>query len=211
MRIAGLLLLTACLSACGSQDEPSEPSETAEEDQRAAREALQDPARREALRERLEELQRSRGDDAERQERPAGVSEDRRRPGRSRSESGREGPGRGRALQRWWENEALAGELGLSSEQSDEIARAHAEAVKAARQSRRSLMQVSTGLSTALAGREPERLDELLEQRVAALEARARAEADWTRRVFEILDQQQWQIITEAKPELLGAILSPLR
>lgn len=214
MRIAALLLFIGCLSACGSEDDSSEPAagdrKTASQATGQEREAIEDPARREALRERLEALQRSRSDDADQRQRSTSQDENPSRSGRSRATAGEQRSGGGRVARRWWENETIVEELGLSSRQSTEIAQAYAEAVAAARKSRRSLAQVAAGFETALTGNDPGRLDELLEQRVAALEARARAEAAWTRRLSEILEQEQLRQLVREHPGLVGAVLSPL-
>ncbi|MDZ7792038.1 MAG: hypothetical protein U5L08_16360 [Xanthomonadales bacterium] len=180
-------------------------------DPEAMQEAMRDPERRAALRERMRELRRERMGDAERQ--------DRRQAMRERAEQFRRGEGeamegRNRRLGnrgRWWENESIVGELGLSDEQTTQIAEAHESMQAAARQTRQQLAQAAEELRDALQNDDRERLESLIEGRVAALDARARAEAEWMKQLLDTLDQAQMRKLAEERPELLPTLLSPTR
>ena len=180
-------------------------------DPEAMQEAMRDPERRAALRERMRELRRERMGDSERQ--------DRRQAMRERAEQFRRGEGEameGRNRRpgnrgRWWENETIVGELELSDEQTTQIAEAHESMQAAARQTRQQLAQAAEELRDALQNDDRERLESLIEGRVAALDARARAEAEWMKQLLDTLDQAQMRKLAEERPALLPTLLSPTR
>ena len=203
MRAAWILLLAGLVVGCQSQqDDASAPDPAASS--RSAREAGQEggradaEARREALRERLADLPAP-GRDESRSETPA--------RGAEAADSRR----RARATVRWWEDEAIVGALGLSEQQVADIAQARADLSAALRRSRQALAEVSRGLREALAGAERDRARELLASRVEALANRARAEAVWTRRLLEILGDDQLEQMAEAYPPIVTSLFSPLR
>ncbi|WP_376693185.1 Spy/CpxP family protein refolding chaperone [Wenzhouxiangella sp. EGI_FJ10409] len=181
------------------------------DDPEAMQELMRDPERRTALRERMRELRRERTDDPERQERREAI--------RERAEAFRRGEGEsgdGQALRRgsrapWWEDESIAGALELSDEQTAQIAEAHEALQATARQSRQELVQAAENLREALQADDRERLEALIDSRVAALDARARAEAEWMRQLLDTLDEAQMRKLAEERPELLPKLLSPTR
>lgn len=181
------------------------------DDPEAMQEAMRDPERRAALRERMRELRRERLSDSERQ--------DRRQAMRERAEQFRRGEGeasgdrnrRPASRARWWENESVVGELELSDEQTTQIAEAHEALQAAARQTRQDLAQAAESLREALRNDDRERLESLIEDRVAALDARARSEAEWMRQLLDTLDEAQMRKLAEERPELLPTLLSPTR
>lgn len=215
-----ILALASVLAACSSQDDPPEttpPAAGANEaatagsapstgehsrreaealagDPQARREAMPDSERRAAVRERLREL------------RHEGAGDRRSADGSRGGESRR----RGRAAP-WWENEAIARDLGLSEAQAGGIGEAHADLMEAARRSRQQLARAAGDLEVAAADSDRERLGDLAAARVAALDARAQAEAEWMRRVLDTLDDEQLHKLARERPELLGALFSPLR
>lgn len=181
-------------------------------DPEALREVMQDPARRQAIRERLREIRQERRGDSE----PA---VDRRQAMRERAEQFRQsgteaesGESRRRARSlRWWENETVASNLGLSEQQATDIGQAHERLLGTSREARQRLAEASSAMHEALKETDRDRLGELVEQRFEALEARARAEAEWMKSLLEILSDEQMQKIAEERPELMGALLAPVR
>lgn len=181
------------------------------DDPEGMQEAMRDPERRAAFRERMRELRRERMGDREREDRREAMRERAERHRRSEADS-EEGEGRrpGRRV-RWWENEDVTGELGLSDEQTTRIAEAHENLQAEARQSRQQLVEAAEALREALQDDDRERLEALIDKRVAALDARARAEAEWMRQLLDTLDEAQMQKLAEERPELLSTLLSPTR
>src|SRR5699024_5220117 len=133
----------------------------------------------------------------------------------SEGASGREesdGVLRGRErFARWWEDDDLAREIGLSERQLANIDAAYEQLLSAARRSRQALVDAKSAATDALKAGDHERLGELAEARFEALQARARAETEWVQQLLDILEGEQMRKLVEQKPELVGRLLAPLR
>lgn len=222
----------AAAAETDSQEHPGSknvsPRELSREDLRslasdpeAMQEIMGDPERRQEVRERLKELrQEGKGDD-ERSDRRAAMRERAERYRQSRQSRSRkegqlrtQGEGeqrrRGRSA-RWWENDVIAGDIGLSEQQVADIASAHQQVMSAARESRQELAEVASSMQGALKSGDPEALGELVDARLEAVQARARAEADWMERLLDTLSAEQMRKLAEEKPELVSVLLAPVR
>ena len=191
--ILSIPLLMTLLIGCQPESDPAAASSEASEATRSER--------REALRERFAELERpgAQGPDAEAGEQDGEAPPDRRRRGEPTPAA------------RWWEQEALIRDLGLSDEQLAEISEARAQLAAALRRSRQSLADATRELRQALAANDQDRVEQLLASRVAALEGRARAEAAWTRRLQGILEDEQLERLAEQHPMVLARLVAPVR
>ncbi|HSH28237.1 MAG TPA: hypothetical protein VK972_10805 [Wenzhouxiangella sp.] len=247
MRLIVVALIAAALVACSSQDDsgtaqPADSSadvgkaaseeregtedvptgQLSREDLRAlARdpEAMRDPERRQAVRERLRALRQEGQGNDDRADRRAAMREraERYRQSQSRKEdeSAPEAGARDRRSPersaRWWENDVIARNISLSEQQRADIDSAHQQLVTTARTSRQQLAQAAAAVSDALKAGDRERLSELADARFEALQARARAEARWMKRLLEILSDEQMNKLVEERPELVNALLAPVR
>lgn len=199
---------------------PTEPSadDLSEEDLRALardpealREIMADPQRRQAVRERMRELRQQRRADSGREDPKAAMRERARRHRQTLEENGDEQRGRRSRTGRWWENDAIARNVGLSPEQVGDITTAHDELTAAAREARQQLAQVASSMQEALKANDRERLAELVNARQQALQARAQAESEWMKRLLGILEDEQMTKLAEERPELVSALLAPVR
>lgn len=248
MRLTLVALIVAALVACSAQDDSETAQPAAEspadagkaavqerggsediaterlsrEDLRAlARdpEAMQDPERRQAVRERLRELRQERHGDDDRSDRRAAMRERAERHRQSQSseegqlnQADESGDRRRRGQsERWWENDVIARNIGLSEAQRADIDAAHQQLITTARESRQQLAEAAATVPDALKAGDRERLGELADARLEALEARARAENEWMKRLLEILSDEQMNKLAEERPELVSALLAPVR
>ncbi|MDZ7790190.1 MAG: hypothetical protein U5L08_06820 [Xanthomonadales bacterium] len=212
MRLIWIGLTSLMLAACSPQDDSREPA--GDDAARAGaseapRPVTQDAGRQEAVRDRLRELSRDGGErvvdeDAGQSPRERTDSERRARDDRRRSRPER-------SALRWWKNDDIVAGIGLSDQQVGDIAAARERLSATARQSRRTLAEAASDMRSALAEGNRERLAELVERRVAALDARARAEAEWSKRLFEVLSDDQMKALVQRYPEIAGSLFSPLR
>ncbi|MEE4302531.1 MAG: hypothetical protein V2J19_00140 [Wenzhouxiangella sp.] len=199
---------------------PTEPSadDLSEEDLRALardpdalREIMADPQRRQAVRERMREMRQQRRAESGREDPRAAMRERAQRHRQTLEEGGDEQRGRRSRTGRWWENDVIARNVGLSPEQVGDITTAHDELTAAAREARQQLAQVASSMQEALKANDRERLVELVDARQQALQARAQAEAEWMKRLLEILEDEQMRKLAEERPELVSALLAPVR
>jgi hypothetical protein len=200
---------------------PTEPSadDLSEEDLRALardpealREIMADPQRRQAVRERMRELRQQRRAESGREDPEVAMRERARRHRQTLEEkNGDEQRGRRSRTGRWWENDVIARNVGLSPEQVGDITTAHDELTAAAREARQRLAQVASSMQEALKAHDRERLVELVDARQQALQARAQAESEWMKRLLGILEDEQMRKLAEERPELISALLAPVR
>ena len=212
MRLIWIGMFSMLLAACSSQDDSSESAGEAAAgagESETPRSVTQDAGRREAVRDRLREL--SRDGLEEGVGNGPGQSAQQRPQTERRARDDRRSAPPDRPAVRWWEDDETVAAIGLSDRQVDEIAAARQRLLSAARQSRRKLAEAAADMRSALAEGDRQRLGGLLEQRVAALGARARAEAEWSGRVLEILSDDQMKALAEQHPRVAGSLLTPIR
>lgn len=196
MRLIVIVLISAALAACSSHDDSdtSQPASNSAPDTRKA--ASQQRAGTEGMP----------TEQAERDRRSQALEK-----GPSAQEAGGSDRRRRRQSARWWENDVIARNIGLSEQQRADIGSAHQQVVNTARKSRQELAEVASAMNGALKSADRERLAELADARFEALEARARAEAEWMKRLLDILSDEQMNKLAEERPERVGALLAPLR
>ncbi|RFF31356.1 hypothetical protein DZC52_04655 [Wenzhouxiangella sediminis] len=241
MRFAWIFLIVLTIAACSSQDgaesakeagqateaddpaaraDATEPAidDLSEEDLRALardpealREIMADPQRRQAVRERMRELRQQRRAESGREDPRAAMRERAQRHRQTLEEGGDRQRGRRSRTGRWWENDVIARNVGLSPEQVGDIGTAHDQLTAAARESRQQLAQVASSMQEALKASDRDRLVELVDARQEALQVRAQAEAEWMKRLLEILEDEQMTRLAEERPELVSALLAPVR
>lgn len=178
-------------------------------DPQALREAMQDPERRQALRERMRELREQRRADVDPEARREALREraERFRDRGMDAEGARRSP-RG-AASRWWESDSVVDALNLSDDQVGDLSRAHDSMSGVARGARQTLADVTEELPEALASADRERLAALLESRTEAATARAEAESDWLEAVLATLSDEQLSLIARERPALINRLIAP--
>jgi DNA polymerase I-like protein with 3'-5' exonuclease and polymerase domains len=181
-------------------------------DPEALREAMQDPERRQAIREQMRALREQRraesGTDSE--QRRAAMRERAQafRNGREESVEG-EGRARARVTARFWEDDATVEAIGLTEAQISSLGEAHQQLGSVSRDVRQSLARVISEMPEALSNVDRDQLQSLVEARQAAIAERARAEAQWMQTLLSTLSDEQLRQLAQSQPALVNRLVSP--
>lgn len=226
-KILHLLLLALLLSACDRNDVEAEnddsatspppaaattaveTQELAGSDREALREALDDPAQREALIQSLRE-RRDRQSEGERAVDREALRE-RMRERRAEMMGGEDEAGRRERLQQrqmagageWWTHPAMSENLGLSTDQQQALSSAH-QALEAERaQQRERLAATQQEMMQAVRGGQRDQLEALIEQRSQAMQAGIDLDARWQHQLLATLTDEQLEQLATRNPQLL--------
>lgn len=199
----------ASLAAPTEEASPVDPLAMARNDPDSLREAMNDPAQREALIQSMRE-RRGRMDDegrrASREELRERMRERRAEMGREEGVESRRAGLRERQLPgaaAWWEDPDFSEQLKLSETQLERIESANSEREAQLAASRNTLAEAQTGLMQALRGGERDQIDSLLVERHAAMSALSEAELNWQRQLLETLSDEQLSELINQNPQVL--------
>lgn len=225
-----VLLISSLLAGCGSESEsqtdlveesessqavsvenqgPTDPLEMARSNPDSLREAMNDPAQREALIQSMRERRERMGEDG----RVAGRDELRERMRERRAELGAEqDPERRRAGLRerqlagaaaWWEDPAMSEQLGLSEAQREQIESANSEREAGIESARTAMTDAQRQLMQAARSGERSQIESLLFDRHEAMNALNEAELSWQRQLLATLSDEQLRDLASQNPQVL--------
>ncbi|MFU8831293.1 MAG: Spy/CpxP family protein refolding chaperone [Wenzhouxiangella sp.] len=214
-----IAMLAFLLIACGDRNsDPSAIEAPQAEDQEALAEQPRelsemdrsDPERRQAAMQAMREQRGEREMDPEQRERREELRE-RMRQRREEMMAEREGlePGerlrerRAGARGNWWEDEEITERLELSETQAESLSQAHQTLNETQRESRQALADSQRQLRQSMQAVDREKIQQLLEERQAAVVALAEAENDWYSTLLHELSDEQIQTLAKDHPGAL--------